>query len=139
MYRKTYPTEGISMSVKVTPQCIPCLLKRCLFETDLVDPTKQDQVMEGAIRIIAHEFSYADNSARLATDVHRYVYDTIGSSDPYLELKLRSNDVVKDLIPKAKELVENSDDPLRTAILISICGNLLDFGAALIRHVADEP
>jgi uncharacterized protein with ATP-grasp and redox domains len=44
-------------------------------------------------------------------------------------VKKKSNDEALSLYPKLKRIVNESDDPLRTAIRIAIAGNLIDFGA----------
>ncbi len=49
--------------------------------------------------------------------------------DPYKEVKKKSNDEALSLYPKLKKIVDESDDPLRTAIRIAIAGNIIDFGA----------
>jgi uncharacterized protein with ATP-grasp and redox domains len=60
--------------------------------------------------------------------VHREVYRIIGSNDPYRELKVRADEVASKLMPEARALVEGSPDPLETAVLCSIAGNVMDFG-----------
>jgi uncharacterized protein with ATP-grasp and redox domains len=51
-------------------------------------------------------------------------------------MKRRSNEVAKTLLPHAEELIGNSENPLRAAILCSIVGNVLDFG---IESPIDDP
>jgi uncharacterized protein with ATP-grasp and redox domains len=122
--------------MKVQPECVPCLLKRVLYETNLVDKSKSYETLKGATAIIGNDLSNDINSARLATKVHGKAYEIMGSDDPYEEMKARSNEVAKTLLPRAEELIEKSDEPLRAAILCSIVGNVLDFG---IESPVDDP
>jgi uncharacterized protein with ATP-grasp and redox domains len=112
------------------------LLKRVLYETNLVDGGKAYETLKGATMIIGSELSNHINSARLATKVHGKAYEIIGSDDPYEEMKARSNEVAKTLLPHAEELIGKSDNPLRAAVLCSIVGNVLDFG---IESPVDDP
>ena len=48
--------------------------------------------------------------------------------DAYGKLKQDSNDLVLELLPKIRPLVEQADDPLAMAMQFSRTGNFLDFG-----------
>jgi len=109
-------------------ECAPCLLRRILFQTRLVDPTREEDVMSSCLRLVAEEWRPGMNSAALATRVHRLSYDMLGVIDPYAELKAEANRVAASLLPRAEELVEGSPDRLKTAILVAIAGNVMDFG-----------
>ena len=118
--------------MKIKPRCAPCLLNRIIYEAELENAdeiTKKYLIQEAARRI--HE-AYKHNlpSAVAATDIHRMVYETLGSSDPYRELKLRSNQIARRLIPQIEEFIEQSDDRLTAAVTCSIVGNAIDFGIA---------
>ncbi len=115
----------------IAAECVPCLLNRVLFETELVDPSLKDQAMAVAVKILAEGFRPGVNSAAVATKVHRAVYDAIGSDDPYLELKEQANQIAQSLYPRAEAFVNGSADRLEAACLMSIIGNVLDFGLGI--------
>ena len=48
--------------------------------------------------------------------------------DAYAQLKQESNDLVLELLPKIRPLVEAADDPLAMALQFARTGNFLDFG-----------
>lgn len=115
--------------MKMKPRCAPCLLNRVLFETMLVtrDTNIQKEVLLQSMKIIEKEYDN-HSSAHVATKVHQKAYQLMGSVDPYSELKKKSNQVAKNLLPRAQEIIEKSHDPLRAAVLCSIIGNTIDFG-----------
>jgi damage-control phosphatase, subfamily I len=117
--------------MQIAADCVPCLLNRVLFETELVDPRLKDEAMSVAVKILAEGFQPGTNSASLATKVHRAVYDAIGSNDPYSELKDMANHVAASLYPRAEAFVDRSHDRLEAACLMSIIGNVLDFGLGI--------
>jgi uncharacterized protein with ATP-grasp and redox domains len=84
--------------------------------------------MREALAIIAEGYPKSENSAKLATKVHRQVYQVIGSSDPYLDLKRRSNLAALSVVPKAESYISRSKDRLEAACLVAIVGNVMDFG-----------
>ncbi len=115
-------------NVQIQPECVPCLLKRCLYEANLVDEKLGPEVMTRAMEVLNEEFKDPAVSADVATVVHRVVYDILGTDDPYRGMKERSNKVALELFPRAEEFVESSDDKFKAAVICSIAGNVLDFG-----------
>jgi len=93
----------------------------------LVDPSMEDKVMSSCVRLLSQEWEPGMNSAALSTKVHRLSYDILGV-DPYTELKAEANRVASSLLPRAQEMVERSSDRLKTACLVAIAGNVMDFG-----------
>ncbi|MGD0057700.1 MAG: ARMT1-like domain-containing protein [Methanomassiliicoccales archaeon] len=108
--------------------CIPCLLGRVLFETNLCAPEKKSKVMRECIKVLSEKYRPGVNSALTATAVHRRAYDLLECRDPYADLKKRSNEVAEWIFWKAKEIVKCAKDPLEAASLVAIAGNVLDFG-----------
>jgi uncharacterized protein with ATP-grasp and redox domains len=64
----------------------------------------------------------------LGTNVHRIVKRVTGNTDPYSQLKEKSNYMALELYPKLETIVENSEDPLLAAAKIATAGNVIDFG-----------
>lgn len=116
--------------MKIQTECIPCLIKRIIFEAEQStdDPKIRTAVIKNAVKTIAELYDPNECSITIATKVHKIAYDTLGDIDPYKDLKDRSNKVAEELIPRIEELVKKSDDPLKTSIICSIIGNMLDFG-----------
>jgi hypothetical protein len=116
--------------MKIQTQCVPCLLKRVIFEAEQSsqDPGVKTRVIKKACRALSEYYDPALCSAVVATKVHKLVYETLGDDDPYRDLKNQSNQVARSLVPKVEEIVKASDDPLRTIMTCSIVGNMMDFG-----------
>jgi uncharacterized protein with ATP-grasp and redox domains len=114
--------------MKIKAECVPCLLNRILYETNLVDPSKALKILKDGCRIIGTYDLEKSVSATVATEVHKATYELLGTSDPYKKIKARCNKAALALMTKAEYVIENSQDRLRTAVLVSIIGNVLDFG-----------
>jgi uncharacterized protein with ATP-grasp and redox domains len=116
--------------MKIQSQCVPCLLKRIIFETDLStdDIEIKDKTIRNACRILSKYYDSNKNSAEIATKVHEIAYKTLGDKDPYIDLKEQSNKIAVSLIPELKDILKKSNDRLKTSIIFSIIGNNLDFG-----------
>jgi uncharacterized protein with ATP-grasp and redox domains len=122
--------------MQMEADCVPCLLGRVLFETNLCAPEKKSKVMRECIKVLSEKYRPGVNSAVTATAVHRRAYDLLECRDPYADLKERSNEVAEDIFGKAKDFVESAKDPLEAASLVAIAGNVLDFG---IGSALDDP
>jgi len=116
--------------MKIHTECVPCLIKRIIFEAEqsTSDSKKKADALKNACRVLSEAYDPGCCSADLATKIHKVVYETLGNHDPYSELKNKSNLVAKSLIPRVEELIKNSDDPLKTSMICSIIGNMMDFG-----------
>jgi len=116
--------------MKIQTECLPCLLKRVLFETELstTDKKQQTNALRTACTLLAKHYNPRVCSATIATQVHKGVYEALDDSDPYKQLKHTSNAIATTMIPKVDRLVKTSQDPLRTSMLCAIIGNIMDFG-----------
>jgi len=99
------------------------------FEAGISRPERSMEAILAAAREIGDSCP-GDVSAEVATRAHRAAYEALGTDDPYAEQKALSNQVALGLLPRARELYESSSpsERLRTAALLSIVGNVLDFG-----------
>ncbi len=116
--------------MKIQPECVPCLLKRIIFETGLgtSDKKRQAKALRQACKTLAENYDPKECSATLATRVHKRVYQTLQNNDPYAPLKQTSNLVATSLVPKVERLIHASTDPLRTSMICAIIGNMMDYG-----------
>jgi len=114
--------------MRMNPECVPCLIRRVLFETEEVRPDRSVEAVRSAAEALGRLFGDDVCSATVATEVHRETYRIIGDRDPYRILKRKSNEIALELYPAAERFVKASRNPLRDAFLCAIVGNVLDFG-----------
>ena len=116
--------------------CYPCILRQALGASRCAgaNPEQQISVIQNVLTLL-QEILPEQTPPEIAHQVHRIVADTISASDLYREAKRKSTEDALALYPDLKKLVEQSADPLDTAIRISIAGNIIDFGA--YDHIED--
>lgn len=115
-------------AMQMTPECVPCLIRRVLFEAEQVNGSLSAAATRNAAEMLGELFRDDVCSATVATQVHKKTYQLLGTNDPYGALKRKSNEIALEIYPSAEKIVASSKDPLRTAFLCSIVGNVLDFG-----------
>jgi uncharacterized protein with ATP-grasp and redox domains len=68
-------------------------------------------------------------SPEFSRELHTILRSYTNNPDPYKEEKRVNNDQALNLISESEKLVNQSDDPFRTALRIAIAGNIIDFAA----------
>lgn len=126
--------EGV-LEMKIQADCVPCLMKRILFQSRLAEGADDFRSVESAVRALADNISSEKRSVDVATPVHAASYAVLGN-DPYHDLKVEADEVAGRFVDTAQEIVDRSDDPLRAALLVSVIGNIMDFGSGV---AIDDP
>jgi len=128
--------------MKITPQCIPCLLDRVLYESRLCtgDEEKIMEAMRASVNFLSGVLDPSLGTVAISTGVHRAAFSVLGDIDAYAEKKELSNRIAKQILPKVVELVASGSGELelfRNAVLASIVSNSLDFGVSS-HHVEED-
>lgn len=114
--------------MKLNIECIPCFMRQALKAlkfcgtSEEIQETGLREVMQALLRE-----EWNRTPPELAHIVHAIVRKYCG--DPYKNIKKKSNELALKLYPEIKSTVESSIDKLRTAVKVSIAGNIVDFGA----------
>ena len=115
--------------MKLNLDCIPCFLRQALQAVRFIND--DEDLHQKVLREVAKELLESNWNAtppELAHKVHRIVKRLTNESDPYKKAKRESNNSVLKMYPALKKHIEESDDPLRTAVRLAIAGNIIDFG-----------
>lgn len=108
--------------------CIPCVINQ-LKRTARKAGVKEEKIAKYVERAIAKvgELSLDDPPNLFTTKILKVLYEEI-KKDPYKEEKEKQNNMVKEILPKVKNLIKNSKDPIYTSLLFSSLGNIIDVG-----------
>jgi len=122
--------------MEMRPECVPCLLKRVVFQAELAGNGTEYKALKAAMKAFNDNMREHVNSAAIATDVHRAAYAAMNVEDPYLELKIRADEIAGEYIDDAAEYISSSNDRMKAAILVAVIGNIMDFG---LDNAIDDP
>ena len=92
------------------------------------DEEVQEQVLREALKIFL-EVDWSIRTTIMATKMQQIITRITGESDPYKSIKSKYNKLALSQYSDYRDLVLSSNDPLLTAIKLSIAGNIIDFGA----------
>ncbi len=125
---------GWIKTMKMDARCTYCLLSRVHYEAKL--STNDDELihktMLAGIDVLRDTYVPGVPAGVVSTAIHRKAYEVLNDDDPYLDLKILSNEIAEKVYPYAHSLVyqgEPSDlEMFRRAVLASVIGNFFDFG-----------
>jgi hypothetical protein len=124
--------------MEIRPECVPCLLKRVIFQAELASNGSEFAALKAATKAFSECLREGGNSAETATEVHKAAYKAMDVKDPYLELKIRADAVAGEYIGHAEKFISSSGDRIRAAILTASIGNIMDFGMGMAIDDPDE-
>ena len=109
--------------------CYPCFLRQALEAARMAgaDEDRQYQVLQEVLHEL-RRFKLSSTPPEMAYRIHQIVRREMGARDPYQQAKETSTRQALNLYPRLKTLVAEADDPLETAIRLSIAGNIIDLG-----------
>jgi uncharacterized protein with ATP-grasp and redox domains len=112
-------------------ECIPCFIRQVLDAARITSDDKQVQlrVLRQALKL-ASEVDLMQSPPAMAQQIHRYIREFTGNPDPYAEIKDRFNKIALQMYPDLRNRIEQSPDPLETAVRLAIAGNIIDFGVS---------
>ncbi len=120
-------------------ECIPCIMQQAYNTARRAtgDPEVARRILEEAARHVQHlnfDAVPADNS----NFVYRTAAALTGITDPYAPEKRFYNERLMALLPGLRQMVEDSTDPLQTAVRLAIAGNSIDLGIGYEFNLEEE-
>lgn len=115
--------------MKAYLDCYPCLLSQALYTARIVESDEKNihKILK-RVCILLPELPFDATPPELGKEVYNLISEIAGVKDPFKAIKERCTQQALDLYPELKKIIRDSDDPLKTAIRISIAGNVIDFG-----------
>lgn len=117
--------------MKTYLDCYPCFLRQALSGAKRAgaSPEQQNGILLATmdqLRSLAADATPPEMAER----IHRLVRAETGDPDPYRQAKQDATRQALALLPRLRDLVRASADPLDTAVRIAIAGNIIDHGVA---------
>ncbi len=125
--------------MKTYLDCIPCFLKQALDAGKLAgaDEITQKAIIDEVSRAIA-DFPLDSTPPAMARIIYGIIREKTQKSDPFEQIKDKSNKLALALYPELKEKVKRAKDKLLTAVEIAIAGNVIDYGVKSSLNIEKE-
>ena len=111
-------------------ECLHCALNQVIHTTEVAGASEplRRELMQRALKLLAEGDVNRNNCIQIE-QVYRMVAEGLGDADPYRETRLFFDREMLRLLPRLREHIAQSDDPLRSAVRAAIAGNLIDLAA----------
>jgi len=119
--------------------CIPCFYQQALKAARISGASEevQREVLNNLSEIIPH-FSLNTTPAEMGSKIYSMISKVTGKKDPYREIKEESNKMALKMYPEMKIKMKDAENPLLTAIRLSIIGNIIDFGIEGLDSISEK-
>ncbi len=115
--------------MQTTLDCIPCIVRQALESARFVtaDPVIHQHLLRHALAMMAGMDMHLP-PPYIGQWIHRELRRISGVDDPYRESKERFNRLAAKMLPRLRQLADQSPDPLYLAARVAIAGNIIDLG-----------
>ena len=111
-------------------ECLPCFLKQALYTARLsTDSEAQRKEIIDAVARLLPDLEMSRTPPENSILVYATIANLSSCRDPFAALKKQSNQQAMDLLPQLVSMLNQAQDPLLTALKLSIAGNIIDYGA----------
>jgi len=110
-------------------ECIPCFFRQAIEAADMIgvgDKQKKEIINQVAQAI--PEFSLNSTPPEMGQIIHAIVRTVTGVADPYLHIKQKSHALAMQVFDLLAAKISRANNKLLTAVVLSIAGNIIDFG-----------
>jgi hypothetical protein len=120
--------------MKTNLDCMPCFLRQSLDACRIVsdDEDLHAMLLQDTLRSISG-MDMRKSPPEMARIIHRMIRQTVGSDDPYRQIKDESNALALAMLPRLRDDLAAADDPLDLAVRFSIAANIIDCGVDIDR------
>ncbi len=115
--------------MKTKIECLPCIMRQAYNTASRA--TKDPDIKRKIINLTADyvkELNLDQTPADSSLFVYRVTREITGIDDPYLTEKKMFNDFCLSMVTDLSLKIDNSEDPLYSAVKAAIAGNLIDLG-----------
>lgn len=115
--------------MKTYLDCLPCFMSQALRAGRMAtkDEKKIKELLD-SVGCLIKDIPMDNTPPETGDLIYQKVREITGVEDPYKKIKESNIYEALALYPKLKQVVNNSDNRLLTAIRIAIAGNVIDFG-----------
>ncbi|HSH13885.1 MAG TPA: ARMT1-like domain-containing protein [Desulfurivibrionaceae bacterium] len=117
--------------MRTAPACLPCFLRQARHVAAITGaaPRQEAEIIRAVERLVK-TFDLAISPPENAVALYGLIAKLTSIPDPFAALKMASNRAALALLPRLREIVAASADPLATAARLAVAGNIIDYGAS---------
>jgi uncharacterized protein with ATP-grasp and redox domains len=116
--------------MRTSPECLPCFLRQAEHVALITGASAEMKAaMVRSAEQLLPTFDLTLSPPENAVALYATLARLSQIPDPFAVLKQESNRAALALVPRLRELIADTPDPLATAARLAIAGNIIDYGA----------
>ena len=125
--------------MQLRPDCFSCLYDQALRVTKALECDERcaKDMMQEAARVLA-SIDSEQSPPEAAVPLYERLAQVAGIEDVYAEQKQKIVEHAKPFVVQAKERIQESSNPLTTALRVSVAGNVIDFATQVAFKLEEE-
>ena len=115
--------------MKTYLECIPCFMNQALRAGKIaVSDEETIKLILSEVGKMIVDIPMENTPPETGKLIYEKISEITGIKDPYKKIKNDNMNEVISMIPKLREIIDNSSDRLLAAVRLSIAGNVIDLG-----------
>jgi uncharacterized protein with ATP-grasp and redox domains len=119
--------------MKIEPECVGCIFNQVLKAFRILQPDiSRDEIINAQKKLMELILNFDEKSNtthNLGKETYHIISNILNNRDPYLIFKQKNNKLALKCYDEIKNKIEDAEDPLFEAILISAIGNTIDLAS----------
>ena len=119
--------------MKLEPECIGCIFNQVLKAFRLLQPDiSRDDIITAQKKLMDLMLKFDERSNvthNLGKVAYGIISEILNDNDPYQNIKRKNNQLALEYYEEVKKKIEDADDPLFEAIIVSAIGNTIDLAS----------
>lgn len=118
------------MKMRLHLECLACNINQVIKIMNIlnIEMSKRETIMSEVLKMLA-SVDYTKCNPEIMKETWKIIVEHTGIIDPYESIKEYYNKELLKMVKPIIKIIENSNQPLQTALKIAIAGNLIDFAA----------
>lgn len=116
--------------MQTAEECLACFTRQIKYAARLAttSQTLQQEIEKNGAGIMA-SFNLELSPPENAVSLYRMVAEMANNPDIFAELKNANNQAALKILPELEDIIARAGEPLQTAALLAIAGNVIDYGS----------
>lgn len=125
--------------MKIDFACLDCIVNQSQRVADAIGAKQVvKQRMKTETEMMTEHFDFTKSPPEVAAGVYEHLAEIANKRDLYDEVKLKSTEHAKSMVPQLRRQIDAAEDKLLAAVKVAVAGNVIDLASEVEFDVNEE-